>query len=95
MGRMKELLEVVYGGGDEAVEAATKLAGLCQWIPCTERVPEIVTESLSAVVIAWRPGQEFPQPAFVQLEHGKRVWKWQGQLSPTHWMPMPELPEAT
>lgn len=93
MGRMKDLLEVVYAGGDEAVEAAEKLAGMNRWTRCTERVPEIVTESLSDVVMAWRPGEAFPQPAFVQLENGKRVWKWKLPQSPTHWMPMPEVPE--
>lgn len=94
MGRMKELLEVVYAGGDEAVDAAEQLAGMNRWVACTERVPEIVTDSLSEVVLAWRAGEEWPQPAFVQLEAGKRVWKWKLPKAPTHWMPMPEVPNV-
>jgi hypothetical protein len=30
---MKDLLITVYGGGEEAVEAAATLAGLRQWVP--------------------------------------------------------------
>lgn len=92
MGRMKDLLITVYGGGDEAVAAAEQLAHLNRWTPCTERVPEIVTDSLSDVVLAWRPGEEFAQPAYVQLENGKRTWRWKHVIAPTHWMPMPEVP---
>lgn len=93
MGRMKDLIVTVHRGGDQAVEAAEQLAGMNRWTLCTDQEPEIVGESLSEVVLAWRPGEEWPQPAFVQLENGKRVWKWKHEGRPTHWMPMPEVPE--
>lgn len=94
MGHMKDLLATVYGGGDEAVKAAERLAGMSRWIACVDQEPEIVTDSLSEVVLAWSPGDEWPMPAFVQLEDGKRVWKWPHSGRPTHWRRMPELPEA-
>lgn len=93
MGRMKDLFITINRGGREAVEAAQLLAGMAKWVPCTERVPELITPTLSEVVLAWKPGNDFPQPAFVQLEDGKRVWRWGFSVPPTHWMPMPEVPE--
>lgn len=92
MGRMKDLLAIVYGGGDRAVEAAERLAAMNRWTPCTEREPEIISDSLSEVVLAWRPGEEWPSPAYVVLERGKRIWKWKHEGRPTHWIPMPEVP---
>ncbi len=92
MENTNDLLAVVYGGGDAAVEAAEQLAGIARWVSCTERLPEIAVGKMSAVVLAWMPGQEWPSPAFLILEHGKRVWKWQHDRSPTHWRSMPEIP---
>jgi hypothetical protein len=93
MGRVKELLDIVHRGGDEAVEAAKRLALINRWMPCSERVPDIITVSLSEVVLAWMPGEEFPQPAFLQVENDRAVWKWSRNEAPTHWMPMPDVPE--
>lgn len=48
MGHMKDLLITIYGGGDEAVEAAKQIAGLSEivphddepgWIPVDESKP--------------------------------------------------------
>jgi hypothetical protein len=92
MMRPEELLMVVHGGGDAAVAAAKELAGLYRWTPCAEGLPEIITESLSEVVLGWRPGEEWPTPAFLALENGAPTWKWTLDKSPTHWMPMPKVP---
>lgn len=39
MGAMKDLLIGIYGGGDQAVEDAMKLAGLARWVPVGEGKP--------------------------------------------------------
>ena len=59
MGHMKNLLITIYGGGDEAVEAAKQIAGLSEivphddepgWIPVDESLPPLMTE-----VLGWHP----------------------------------------
>ena len=59
MGHMKDLLITIYGGGDEAVEAAKQIAGLSDvfphddepaWIPVAESLPLLMTE-----VLGWHP----------------------------------------
>lgn len=72
----------------------SNLHAMSGWIRSTERGPEIVLETLSKVVLAWRPGMEWPEPAYVVLEAGKRRWIWRHELQPTHWMDMPEIPSG-
>ena len=92
MGHMKDLLITVYGGGDEAVAAAEKLAGLNRWIPVEERLPDHLQP-----VIGWHPGS---YRAFGEVCWNVREKQWQdvdtglacGDV--THWMKMPEPPEV-
>lgn len=106
MGRMKDLLITIYGGGDEAVEAAKQIAGLSEivphddeprWIPVEERLPE----GSGAVLVAAHEFEFFLGEPFTD----QAVWFdgefWTGE-SPsakypfriTHWMPLPEPPEV-
>jgi len=88
--KMKNLYEVVYGGGDEAVRAATDLAGTSQWILYADRKPSrerrvIVCRHYPdgrryVDVIVWFHDDECglpPSPTFECI---------------THWMPLPEPP---
>ena len=87
---MKNLLITIYGGGDEAVEAAKKLAP--SWIPVSERLPE------DGVWVLW-----FNKSWSCQLVVAKRDGEsldWGGDLAGplhgfTHWMPLPSPPEVT
>ena len=87
MGHMKDLLITVYGGGDDAVAAAEKLAGLNRWIPVGERLPEeeqdvlVFTNEGTHVAALDEDGVWCPS-------HGD------GWMFPdvTHWMPLPEPP---
>jgi hypothetical protein len=49
MGHMKDLLITVYGGGDDAVEAAKKLTAVAEWIPVSERLPDVGCRVLAFV----------------------------------------------
>lgn len=90
MGHMKNLLITIYGGGDEAVEAAKKLAP--SWIPVSERLPA------DGVWVLW-----FNKSWSCQLVVAKRDGEsldWGGDLAGTlhgftHWMPLPHPPEVT
>ena len=100
MGHMKNLLITIYGGGDEAVEAAKQIAGLSEivphddepeWIPVSERLPE------DGVWVLW-----FNKSWSCQLVVAKRDGEsldWGGDLCGTlhgftHWMPLPSPPEV-
>lgn len=87
MGAMKDLLITIYGGGDEAVEAAKKLAP--EWIPVSERLP-----NEGEPVLAFCP-MIGTQVAHV-TEEGAWYWGTSGCLgyTATHWMPLPEPPEV-
>lgn len=100
MGRMKELLTIIYGGGDEAVEAAQQIAGLSEvvpeddgprWIPVSERLPEIGVSVLCS-------SKEPPGEDWVWIgQREEYEWYFPGANemgTPTHWMPLPEPPEV-
>lgn len=87
---MKDMLITVYGGGDEAVDAAEKLAGLNRWIPVDEKPPEIGRRVL---------GLWMSHKGAVQSVRGA-IGGWiddDGNVTaaPTHWMPLPEPPNCT
>ena len=106
MGRMKDLLITIYGGGDEAVEAAKQIAGLSEivphddepgWIPVEERWPKHGSD----VLVAYKCGK------YVRLGVGEfdgttvndegitiPYFKGIGGFEVTHWMPLPEPPEV-
>ena len=106
MGHMKDLLITIYGGGDEAVEAAKQIAGLSEivphddepgWISVEERWPD----HLSDVLVAYKCGK------YVRLGVGEfdgttvndegltiPYFKGIGGFEVTHWMPLPEPPEV-
>ena len=96
MGRMKELLTIIYGGGDEAVEAAQQIAGLSEvvpeddgpcWIPVEERLPE----NFCWVLVARYGGT-----IVVEAQHigGGTFMRGNSEVYPTHWMNLPEPPEV-
>jgi hypothetical protein len=97
MGATKDLLTTAYGGGDEAVAAAEKLAGLCRWIAVSEQWPE----HLSDVLVTYKCGN------YIRLGVGEfdgtvvnaegitiPYFKGLGGFEVTHWMPLPEPPEV-
>lgn len=86
MGRMKDLLIGIYGGGEQAVEDAMKLAGMARWVPIGDENPPdgwvlvtVVTNGVAEVGLAMvvrgvvHPGCDSPDMV-------TRV---------THWMPLP------
>lgn len=99
MGAMKDLLITIYGGGDEAVSAAEKLAGLSRWIPVDERWPA----HLSDVLVAYKCGKyirlgvgEFDGTTVNDEGMTIPYFKGIGGFEVTHWMPLPSPPdEAT
>ena len=88
MGHMKNLLITIHRGGDEAVEAAKRLAP--EWIPVSERLPdvdELVIVCVGGVHVT--PLRRHKQDGFWQHEDGDI-----DEIIVTHWMPLPEPPEA-
>lgn len=75
MGAMKDLLIQVYGGGDEAVEAATRLCGLQRWTPIGESQPRPYQ-----TVLLSRPGNvwaaEYREPDRVDSLEGGPESPW-------------------
>jgi hypothetical protein len=106
MGRMKELLTIIYGGGEEAVQAAQQIAGLSEvipdddgpkWIPVEEQWPA----HLSDVLVAYKCGQyvrigvgEFDGTTVNDEGMTLPYFKGIGGFEVTHWMPLPEPPEV-
>jgi hypothetical protein len=93
MGYMKDLLITVYGGGDDAVEAAKKIFTLGEWISVSERLPE---KDKYVIVFTEEHGESGIHCAAAD-EDG--VWypaHGDGWMFPTvtHWMPLPEPPEV-
>ena len=98
MGHIKDLLITIYGGGDEAVEAAKQIAGLSEivphddepeWISVEERLPE-----RNEIVLAFDQGGVTVGSYSPMLEDW---WTLQvDRMAPgavvTHWMPMPPAP---
>lgn len=65
-----------------------------QWIPCSERMPEplrdvIICTAIKTVTVAWINGNEW---YFADTGNG-HIEQW-GFDDVTHWMPLPEPPEA-
>jgi hypothetical protein len=92
MGYMKDLLITVYGGGEDAVEAAKKIFTLGEWISVEERLPEPDTFAIVATkdgvceALYGLGGIESPNdPPYWMVSGYGEVW-------PTHWMPLPEPP---
>ena len=97
MGRMKDLFITIHNGGDEAVRAATELAGT-QWISASERLPPLMAE-----VLGWHPedrvrawfrhsGQPKNAPYWEMWSPQDRECDDCNVEAPTHWMTMPEPP---
>ena len=92
MGYMKDLLITIYGGGDEAVEAAKKLSP--EWISVLKELPP----TDEAVLACWVPRKDGMACAMIRNLDGEYCWtpadQWAKCDPPTHWMPLPEPPEV-
>ena len=97
MGRMKDLLAIIYGGGDEAVQAAQQIAGLSEvvpeddgprWIPVEERLPVDIPHGYCLVTDGKEVGTANYDKSANKFDHciDRDYW------TPTHWMPLPEPP---
>lgn len=93
MGYMKDLLITVYSGGDEAVAAAEKLAGLTRWIPVSERLPELDWDDMSTQVLVATADRMTWIGRYEKDEHGER-WYIDTTQPVVAWMPLPEPPEV-
>jgi len=92
MGRMKDLLITIYGGGDEAIEAAKKLSP--EWVPVLRELPP----TDEPVLACWVPRKDGMACAMIRNLDGEYCWtpadQWAKCDPPTHWMPLPEPPEV-
>ena len=88
MGCVKDLLITVYGGGDDAVVAAEKLAGLNRWIPVGERLPD----DRQHVIACFPSPLEFMTHAVYEKDPGWFSIPNYGAAQATHWMPFPDPP---
>lgn len=90
MGAMKDLLIGIYGGGDQAVEDALKLAGINRWVPVEEGplpngwvLVTVLSNGVPEVGIA-RVVNGMVHPGCDSPDMVTRV---------THWMPLPDPAE--
>ena len=65
-----------------------ELTPATDWIPCSERMPELDVE-----VLVWFGNFIYIDSLYYE-KNLKEYW-WQGNCKlPTHWMPLPEMPEV-
>lgn len=98
MGRMKDLLITIYGGGDEAVEAAQQIAGLSEIVPHDDEPVWISMKDREP-----RPGSSVL--AYSEHYGDFRVVKWTGDRWQSdgesedswvysQWTPLPAAPNS-
>lgn len=105
MGRMKDLLITIHGGGDEAVEAARKLVDEGKWVPLSESKPD----EYETVMVCHKgkvycgelrhPDSETPWGKswwmLFKYSHPSREWADGAFVDESDcWMPLPDPPEA-
>lgn len=87
---------------DEAAEMAIEALKCQQWIPCSERLPDLPkSDWCQRTVIVCAKGHVRPLIYEREIVRGKTVerWKWMWDRiyddpdSITHWMPLPEPPK--
>lgn len=87
MGRMKDLLITIHGGGVEAVEAAKRLTP--EWIPATE---ETLPASQGFYLIAGMDvGSMVVREAHYSPDHDFWFYNEDGIIA-QYWQPMPDPP---
>ena len=67
------------------------------WIPVSERLPETPSgewEIHGVCVLAWSKSNGHDTAFFERDEKSGNRWSWECVSDPTHWMPLPEPPEA-
>lgn len=92
---MKDLLITIYGGGDEAVEAAKKLNQQPQWIAASEQSPNhgdfvwAFTKDGVELAYWWNNFSNADSAGDREGLSSETLW-------PTHWMPLvvPDPPAA-
>ena len=73
--------------GLKVVELAS-ITKVSEWIQCSERMPELDVE-----VLVWFGNFIYIDSLYYE-KNLKEYW-WQGNCKlPTHWMPLPEMPEV-
>ena len=92
MGAMKDFDRRIRQGGDDAIAAVSELmAG--RWIPVEERLPDEEQH-----VLAYWPATASDDEPWISVAWVFEGDKWQDLemelKSPSHWMPLPEPPEA-
>lgn len=89
MGRMKDLLITIYGGGAAAVEAAKMLTP--EWIPVSE---ETLPANQGFYLVAGRDnGVMIVREAHYSPDHDFWFYNEDGIIA-DYWQPLPEPPES-
>jgi len=87
MGCMKDLDRRIRQGGDDAIAAVSEL--LPRWIPVSDRLPEEDVDVLVMTNYGMHVA-DLDEDGLWNASHGD---SWQFP-EPSHWMPLPEPPEA-
>ena len=89
MGRMKDLLITIHGGGDAAVEAVKRLA--TEWIPVSEKT--LPANQGFYLIAGMDVGSMVVREAHYSPDHDFWFYNEDGLIA-DFWQPLPEPPES-